>query len=261
MPSPRSSGPAPLTDADVGKLREQVEAGKEPRVQLLVDTAAAPAGTRGPVVELRDPANEPEFIVLRVSGDEVPFHPSELSLPTRAPKGSARRSDAAVPSVARLSAVPSPDGPPAPPPVTADSGPAEAGGSAAETPSPEQAAPEPEKAPERATAPDASPAPAPSTRSKGSRGGSGRPPSFTITLRFTGSEWTAETTRGGRRTKPQPVPLAAVRAFAERADDVELRRSVLAAVEQCRKQAQTRAETLRAELERVETALAQLEDE
>lgn len=249
MPSPRSSGPAPLTDADVGKLREQVEAGKEPRVQLLVDTAAAPAGTRGPVVELRDPANEPEFIVLRVSGDEVPFHPSELSLPTRAPKGSARRSAAAVPPVARLSAVPS-DGPPAPPPVSTDAAPAEArgGASAAEIPAPEKAAP------------DAAPAPAPA-RSRGSRGGSGRAPSFTITLRFTGSEWTAETTRGGRRTKPQPVALAAVRAFADRADDVELRRSVLAAVEQCRKQAQTRAETLRAELERVETALAQLEDE
>jgi hypothetical protein len=244
MPSPRPSGPAPLTDADVGKLREQVEAGKEPRVQLLVDTAAAPAGTRGPVVELRDPANDPEFIVLRVSGDEVPFSPSELSLPTRAPKASARRADAVGPPGTRLSAVPEPA----------------AAEAAVEPPAPEPPAPTAPAppGPERAPAPDAAPAPA---RPKTSRGGGGRPPSFTITLRFTGSEWTAETTRGGRRSKPQPVPLAAVRAFAERADDVELRRSVLAAVEQCRKQAQTRAEALRAELERVETALAQLEDE
>ncbi|MDP9406817.1 MAG: hypothetical protein M3P95_02720, partial [Actinomycetota bacterium] len=81
MSPARPRGAAPLTDDDVARLRGQLSGGAEPRVQLLVDTPAAPAGTRGPVVALRDPAVEPEFIVLRVSGDEVPFGPAELTWP------------------------------------------------------------------------------------------------------------------------------------------------------------------------------------
>lgn len=81
-----------------------------------------------------------------------------------------------------------------------------------------------------------------------------------MTLRFAGQGWTYESTRSGRRSAARPLNLAAVRAFADRLDDPALRRDLQGAIDVCRQQVQTRAETLRAELERVEIELADLDE-
>lgn len=297
MPSPRPRGPAPLGEGDVARLRDGLAAGSEPRVQLLVDTAAAPAGTRGPVVALRDPAAEPEFVVLRVGGDEVPFSPGELTWPVRAPRGrstaeaaggdggtpgasaaprASPQPSAGPPASAQPSAGASPRAePPAPVEPPASAGPSVSAGPPVSPAPPRVVAGSAESGDpsdgDRSAAPAggpvdpaAGPAPVdpPGARPRPRRAAprAGAEP-FTVTLRFTGTEWTAETTRGGRRGKPRPVPVAALRAMAERLDDPELRRSVLTAVEACRDQARARAERLRAELEQVETVLAQLDDD
>lgn len=79
-------------------------------------------------------------------------------------------------------------------------------------------------------------------------------------MRFSGQNWSYESTRGGRRSTSRPLNLAAVRAFADRLDDPSLRRDLQGAIDVSRQQAQARADALRAELERVEVELADLEE-
>ncbi len=79
-------------------------------------------------------------------------------------------------------------------------------------------------------------------------------------MRFSGQAWTYESTRGGKRSAGKPLSLAAVRAFADRLDDPPLRRELLSAIDLCRSQVQSRAQALRAELERVEVELAELDE-
>lgn len=288
---PARRGPAPLTDDDVARVREELAAGAEPRVQLLVDTPAAPAGTRAPVVALRDPGAEPEFIVLRVAGDELPFSPAELTWPVRARavRGGAAASGAAAPGGTSAPEPPveatgargasaeaggvwsAPEGADSQVTVSGDAAPGQSGRPAAEQPATagERAADQPATAsglasPAAGGTGTAESGTAAATRPRRPRTSGTSPVGaqpFTVTLRFTGAGWTAETTRGGRRGKARPVPVAAVRGLAERLDDPELRRAVLAAVEACREQALARAERLRAELEQVETVLAQLDDD
>jgi hypothetical protein len=83
---------------------------------------------------------------------------------------------------------------------------------------------------------------------------------MSVTLRFNGQAWTYESTRGGKRSVSRPLNLAAVRALADRLDDPALRREMQNAIDACRQQVQTRADALRAELERVEVELAELDD-
>lgn len=83
---------------------------------------------------------------------------------------------------------------------------------------------------------------------------------MSVTMRFNGQAWTYDSTRGGKRSAGKPLSLAAVRGFADRLDDPTLRRDLLAAIDVCRAQVQTRAEALRAELERVEVELAELDE-
>jgi hypothetical protein len=89
----------------------------------------------------------------------------------------------------------------------------------------------------------------------------GKVPAFSVTLRFNGTTWTLESHRGGKRSKATPANLAAVRAFAERIDDVELRGQIRASLELCRREVAARANALRSELEQAEIFLAELEDD
>lgn len=77
--------PPPLTDTDVDGLRQRLAVGEAPRVVIRSASAAVPAGTRGTVVRLGDPASDDEYVVVRIKSDEVPFSPSELSLPGAKP--------------------------------------------------------------------------------------------------------------------------------------------------------------------------------
>ena len=98
------------------------------------------------------------------------------------------------------------------------------------------------------------------TRRPTRTGRSGSPPKVTLTLRFADFGWTVEALVAGRREKPQPVPLAAIRAFADQLEDQGLRRQLDSTVEACRNEAQKRATALRAELAKLETELAALDD-
>ncbi len=83
---------------------------------------------------------------------------------------------------------------------------------------------------------------------------------MSVTMRFNGQHWTYESTRGGRKSSARPLNLAAVRGFTDRLDDPALRRDMQVAIDACRQQAQSRADALRAELERVEVELAELDE-
>jgi hypothetical protein len=258
-----SPGPSPLSEGDVALLRERLAAGKKPRVVLLVDTAVGAKGTSVPVISFSEPAVG-EFISVRLHDDVVPFSPTELSLPVRArrtpeaaattpPAQSAPPSPAVLPlngptesqtearRPARLVAVPEPEETPADPPKDPPKD------KATETPEPRQT---PSANGPAATSASQRRAPRRSARSGG----------FSVTMRFSGRTWSYESTRGGRRSSARPLNLAAVRAFADRLDDPALRRDLQGAIEVCRQQAQTRAETLRAELEQVEVELAELDE-
>jgi hypothetical protein len=254
--SRKSTGPTALTEADVALLRERLESGKKPRVMLLVDTALGAAGTSVPVVGFEEPAVG-EFISIRLRDDVVPFSPAELSLPVRGAK-------AAAPSPAALPLEP----PPAPSrPAHPSEGYRPSGADAVEAARPAKssaaagpsrtarlvAVPEPAPEPSAPAAPEEKPVKAAKKRPA-------RIGTMSVTMRFNGQAWTYESNRGGKRSPARALNLAAVRAFADRLDDPPLRRELLSAIDVCRQQVQSRADALRAELERVEVELAELDE-
>ncbi len=231
------SGPSALSEAEVTTLRERLESGKKPRVVLLVDTALGAAGTSVPIVGFEEPAVG-EFISVRLRDDVVPFSPNELSMPTRGRAAKAAPAPAApLPLETKPAPAPPPYEPAEPPRLMAVPPPAEA---------------------DETDKPPAKPAPAKATKAAAKKGA--KPGNISVTLRFSGKGWTYESTRGGRRSAARPLTLAAVRALSDRLDDHTLRRDLQNAIDACRQEAQSRAETLRAELERVEVELAELDD-
>jgi hypothetical protein len=267
-----SPGPSPLSEGDVALLRERLEAGKKPRVVLLVDTAVGAKGTSVQVISFTEPAVG-EFISVRLHDDVVPFSPTELSLPVRGRRTpeTAGKQPAATNSPAESSSPPGPSRTP----VLPLSAPTET-----RRPARLVAVPEPEDKPEdrpedgpegrpedkaqESSAPKSTAAPNtaaenPTSQRRAPRR-SARSGGFSVTMRFSGRSWSYESTRGGRRSSARPLNLAAVRAFADRLDDPALRRDLQGAIEVCRQQAQTRAEALRAELEHVEVELAELDE-
>jgi hypothetical protein len=254
--SRKASGPTALTDADVALLRERLETGKRPRVMLLVDTALGAAGTSVPVVGFADPAVG-EFISIRLRDDVVPFSPAELSLPVRGAKATPAEPSGA-PAALPLEP-PAPARPSHPSEGYRPSGADVQAASKASAPSGQSrparlvAVPEPEAA--EPSEPAGTEKPTKAAKKKPTRAGA-----MSVTMRFNGQTWSYESTRGGKRSTGRPLTLAAVRAFADRLDDPPLRRELLNAINVCRQQVQTRAEALRAELERVEVELAELDE-
>jgi hypothetical protein len=233
-----SAKPVALSEADVAALREKLESGKKPRVTLLVDTAHGPAGTSVPIVSFGEPAVG-EFISVKLRDDVVPFSPAELSIPVRG-----RPAASTLPL----------DSPPGPQPVPPAARPYKPAKAEDTTPAARLVAvPEPPAELPVATPPPA-PAPVKAAGRKPTRGG------MSVTLRFNGQAWMYESTRGGRKSSARPLNLAAVRAFTDRLDDPALQRDMQVAIDVCRQQAQTRADALRAELERVEVELAELDE-
>jgi hypothetical protein len=239
-----------LDDEALNRLRADLATGKRPPLVLLSGGAGMPAGTRGQLVRIDDPPQDAEFLHVKVGGDELPFAPEEVGLPGKRTKGSAAAAPAAAaPAPAPVAKAPAPKAPePILEPVRPDRRTrAERATTPPTTPvEPTTAAPDPEVAEQ------------PKAKRPGRAGGA--PPKLTLTLRFADFAWTIETTVAGRRDKPQPVPLAAIRGFADQLEDQTLRRSLEATVEACRSEAQKKAATLRAELARLETELAALDE-
>lgn len=283
----------PLDDATLARLREDLAAGKRPSLVLLRGGAGLAAGSRGQLVRIDDPPQDAEFLHVKVGHDELPFAPEELGLPGRRGRTAGGSTETAG------SPGSAPNGSTAAGPArngrTSASRPAPAASTRTSAPQPESASPRPPEPilepvrPDRRTraqrvvAPPTTPAepavpeadptvaerPADSatadaatasrarTRRAARPGGPGK---ITLTLRFADFGWTVESIVGGRRDKPQPVPLAAIRAFADQLDDQSLRRQLDATVEACREEARKKATALREELARLETELAALDD-
>jgi hypothetical protein len=247
-----------LTDADVQTLQQQLAEGQKPKVALLRDSALGPAGTPGVVLTITEPAVG-ECVIVRVRGDDLPFSADELTWPVRRPRGRPRKeatdtkadTKAAAPTPTKPTAAPVSPPPPAPPPPP----PAPVATPAAAPPP--VAAAEPTSAPAASAAPDATPKKTAARR----RSAPNAPAPFSVSLRFTGKGWTSESSRSGKRSKPQPVSLAAMRALATRLDDVDLRNTIIASLDHCRRQVEERAASLRAELEAAEIALAELDED
>ena len=242
-----------MDDAALTRLREDLAAGKRPSLVLLAGGAGLAAGSRGQLIRIDDPPQDAEFLHVKVGNDELPFAPEELGLPGRKPRSAAEATGTgpAVPAGPV-------EAPRAPEPILepvrpdrrtrADRG---LGPSTTSAGSPGSAEPDVDPSvPER---------PAGTPRAKRAPRAGGAPPKVTLTLRFADFGWTVETLVSGRREKPQPVPLASIRAFADQLEDQSLRRQLEGTVEACRHEAEKRASTLRAELARLETELAALE--
>jgi hypothetical protein len=259
----------PLDDAALTRLREDLASGKRPSLVLLSGGAGLAAGSRGQLVRIDDPPQDTEFLHVRVGNDELPFAPEELGLPGRRPKSAPAPASAVVeaaPASASASAKAARAAEPILEPVRPDR---RTRAERVVTPPPTPA--EPAVAPADAATPDrpaSSSASGPASggdgstapRAKRSARTTGGPPKITLTLRFAEFGWTVEALVAGRREKPQPVPLAAIRAFADQLEDQGLRRQLDSTVEACRGEAQKRASSLRAELQRLETELAALDD-
>lgn len=239
MPPRRSARavPSPLTDEQVDQLRADVQAGRAPRVVIRTPSAGLPAGTRGPVLRVGDPSVQSEFIVVRLSGDEIPFAPGELALPGAAGRRTPEKQGSPPSEVLEPES--------ATPAVSAPAG------APAAVSRPRKRA---EKPPLRTAAP-ATPAAAKRTSA---RVGRRKPPGpVHLTLRFADGRWTAEAARGGKRVggKAVPVRAGAVAALAELIDDAQVSGLIAETVEACRSEVEERASQLREQLAEAERAL------
>jgi hypothetical protein len=217
-----------LGEDELGTIREQVTAGRRPRV-VFTESAGQIAGQVGQVVGLTDPAESDEFVVVRFGRDELPFSPGDLEI---APKGAPLRK-AVVPVV---------EVPPAPPepefvidkpvPVKAVEKPVEA---PAQVPAPRKAAAKPVKA-------------------KG-------PAGLTVTLAYADGEWTVAANQGAKAlAKPYVIrPVEALR-MVSLVDVPGVQEAVEQIMSSERAEAEQQAQRLRAELAEIEARLAELGD-
>jgi hypothetical protein len=227
-------GPPALTDGDVADLRARLSSGDKPRVVVRTASAAVPAGTRGNVVRIGNPADG-EFIVVRLGRDEVPFAPSELAVGGRG--GRPAKAAPPAPPVKKAAAAKKS---PAPAPAPAKK-------AAASAPAKRPAAPPPAKAAVKKAAPRKRAGAAVKRKSL---------PPLVVTLRFTDGDWTVEAARGTRRlSKAVSVRPGAVKAFADLVEDSAVREALTETIESCRSVVEERAAALRAELEAAEAAL------
>lgn len=268
----------PLDDAALARLRDDLAAGKRPPLVLLRGGAGLAAGSRCQLVRIDDPPQDAEFLHVKVGNDELPFAPEELGLPGRRARTAGTPESAAngagSPGASRRNGRAAPAAEPSQPsPAT---GPAAV---APRVPEPilEPVRPDRRTRAERVVTPPPTPAepsvpaadPTVAERSTDDAGSKARPRrparasgpgKITLTLRFAEFGWTVEPLIGGRRDKPQPVPLAAIRAFADQLEDQALRRQLDSTVEACREEARKKAAALREQLARLETELAALDD-
>jgi len=234
-----------LADEQVVQLRNEVAAGRRPRVR--VSGPQIPTGTIGTVLQVGDPNTDGgDFITVRVKiagvTDELVFSPRELSMVGR------RRAAAppAPPAVKRT--------PPSPRTRRSEgssvnaSGRLGAGRSGVSTSrrSPSDTTPErgSSRAPARAKTPAGSPRRAAPV------------PAVTVTIASAGSSWSVTAHRGARMVvKKAPVSPGVVAAVAALLNQPGVEDAVAVVNDTARVQAEARAEKLRAELAEVETVL------
>lgn len=226
-----------LSTAELATIRDTLAAGRRPKV-VFTESAGQIAGQLGQVVQLTDPKDSDEWVVVRFGRDELPFSPIDLSL---APKGAARRAET------RRAAEPEQPEPPAPELKIVR-----------EVPSPRQ------EAVMSSSAPDPSPA-APAeagrpARKAGGRSAKAKPsPSLTVTLAYAEGEWTVAAQQGAKAlAKPYVIKPAEALKMVGLLDVPGVQEAVEQIVAAERAEAEQRAQRLRDELAEIEARLAEL---
>ncbi|MBQ1026433.1 hypothetical protein [Micromonospora sp. C95] len=234
-----------LSEDEVRGIREALAAGRKPKV---VFTAAAGqiAGQLGQVVELTDPAESDEFVVVRFGRDELPFSPTDVAV---APRGAGRR-----PAESKVESAPV-ESPAVTPEFVLGRAPQQR---REEQPGPEEQSSREEPRVDETVGSKVEAKPArravKAAKPKG-------PAGLTVTLAYAEGEWTVAAQQGGKvLAKPYVLkPAEALRMVA--LVDVP---GVHEAVEQIlaaeRSEAERQAEKLRAELAEIEARLAELRE-
>jgi hypothetical protein len=233
-----------LSTTEIDAIRSSLEAGRKPKVTF-TESAGQIAGQVGQVVQLTDPAQSEEWLVVRFGRDELPFSPADLAVPARGRPGrraanpaTTTPSSPAPSSSPKKAAAPSP---PTPPPVPSPR--------AAAAPTAEPAEPaEPRKPVKRAA--------------KSARAGKPKPPaSMTVTIAYEAGEWTVAAHQGSKTlAKPYLIRSTEALRMVAMLDVPGVHEAVEQIVTAELTEAQRRADTLRSELAEVEARLAELRD-
>lgn len=228
-----------LGEADVQAIREGLAAGRRPKV-MFTESAGQIAGQLGQVVQLGDPGESDEWVVVRFGRDELPFSPGDLEV---APRG----------AVARKKAAPPPPAEPGPPP----------GAPLMPEVPPARRAPVVAPAGQAVGVTDAAvPAPAPPAPRKAARAAKPKPPpGLTVTLAYTDGEWTVAAAQGSKTlAKPYVIKPAEAMRMVSLVDVPGVQEAVEQILSVERAEAEQEAERLRAQLAEIESRLAELRD-
>jgi hypothetical protein len=243
MPARSASG---LSEEQVEQLREQVAAGRRPRVRVSGPQFAGEA--TGVVLAVGDPeADGTDFITVRVKvggvTDELRFAPREL-ITGRAERSAKKATKAAPTQAAPAKAGPAKSGP-------AKSGPAKSGPAKV---APAKAAPA-KAAPAKAAPAEAAPAKAARSTPAARRRGAALP-TVSLTLTSSGATWSVSARRGSRTVvKSAAVQPGVVSGVAQLLGLPAVSEAVAAVNDAALREAEARAAALRAELAAVEAEL------
>jgi hypothetical protein len=266
----RRTRTAGLTGEDVQRLRDQLAAGRRPRVQ--VSGPQFDGATAATVTRVGDPAIDgTDYLTVRVKVngvlDELAFAPAELSLrraqsrtgrsagtgrspASKSPASKAPASKASTSARAATVIAPAPAAAPAPAPVAAP----------AAAPSPAPASSQQLPATEDGSAASPAEKPARERHSATSAARRRKPtaaPKVGFTVVSSGASWALSATRGAKGiVKNITVQPGVVTALAELLGQPALLDAVAEINQTALSEAQARAEQLRAELDQLEAVLA-----
>jgi len=247
-----------LSTEELETIRDGLAAGRRPKV-VFTEAAGQIAGQTGQVVRLTDPALSDEWVVVRFGKDELPFSPTDLSIPPRT--APARRSAPAVreqsePQLTRPSApTPREPMPAEEQPMSARS--ASPASPVAKADAPAAAAGKPDAARRSDTGRPEAAAP----RKTGRQGKPKGPAGLTVTLAYADGEWTVAAQHGSKVVaKPYVIRPAEALRMVGLLDVPAVQEAVEQIVAAERAEAEQQAQKLRAELAEVEARLAELRD-
>lgn len=239
--APARSAVRGLSTDDLESIRDTLAAGRKPRV-MFTETAGQIAGQIGQVVELTDPGLSEEWVVVRFGKDELPFSPTDLTIPPKGAKAAPAKKAAPPPEPAApqpelkitRSPVPAPREEAKVTTVDEASAASAAPAAAAEKPAPRKAA----KAVKQKL-----------------------PAGLTVTLSYTEGEWTVAAAQGAKAlAKPYVIRPSEALKMVALVDVPGVQEAVEQILSAERSEAEQQAEKLRAELAEVEARLAELRD-
>jgi hypothetical protein len=237
-----------LSTPDLQAIRDTLAAGRKPKV-MFTETAGQIAGQIGQVVQLTDPDGSDEFVVVRFGRDELPFSPTDLTIP---PRGTPAR------KIAESKPAPQKPAPELkltePPPALKLSQP---------VPVPREerkmSMPAVEIPPSATPAGEGPVKPAPRKATKQAKAKA--PASLTVTLAYTEGEWTVAAQQGTKvLAKPYVIKPAEALKMVGLLDVAGVQEAVEQIVSTERAETQLHAQQLRAQLAEVEAKLAELGD-